>query len=151
MTNDLDALVLKMQDEIYEQTRENYGQEFFERWVNPRHMGELKSPSAEASLTGSCGDRMTMFLKISADVIEQIQFATTGCGPSIVCGVTACELAEGKDLETAAAMEGSDILKILPRIPEDKQHCAHLAARTLREAVSSYWKKSIPIRKESEV
>ncbi|MCF8107212.1 MAG: iron-sulfur cluster assembly scaffold protein [Desulfohalobiaceae bacterium] len=141
MTDALDDLVLKMQDEIYEQTRQDFGQKFLDHWTDPRHMGELENPSTEASLTGSCGDRISMTLKISGDSIEQIRFVTTGCGPSIACSDTACELAEGKDLETAAAMEGRDILEVLPRIPEDKQHCAHLAARTIREAISCYWKK----------
>ncbi len=144
MNDALDSLVFKMQNEIHEQTKKEFGQEFFNRWMNPRFMGILEQPSTAASLTGSCGDRITMSLKISGDVIEQAGFVSTGCGPSIVCGDMACELAEGKDLETAAAMEGSDILGVLPRIPEDKQHCAHLASRTLREAISLYWKKEDP-------
>ena len=142
MNDALDTLVFKIQNEIHEQTRQEFGQEFFERWTNPRHMGVMQNTSTEASLTGSCGDEITMFLRIAEERIDQAGFVTTGCGPSIVCAEAACELAEGRDLESAAAMEGSDILEMLPRIPEDKQHCAHLAARSLREAIRRYWEKT---------
>lgn len=141
MSDPLDTLVFKIQNEIHEQTKQEFGEEFFDRWTNPRHMGLVKEASANASLTGGCGDEVTISLLITEDRIDQARFATTGCGPSIVCADTACELAEGNDLESAAAMEGSDILKVLPRIPKDKQHCAHLATRTLREAISRYWKR----------
>lgn len=141
MGDALDSLVVQIQNEIHEQTRQEFGQEFFDRWTNPRHMGRVDDASATATLTGDCGDTMTISLKITSDNIEQALFLTTGCGPSIVCGDMACELAEGRDLETAAAMEGSDVLEFLSRIPEDKQHCAHLAARTLREAIRCYWEQ----------
>ena len=142
MDDALDTLVFKIQNEIHEQTRQEFGQEFFERWTNPRHMGVVQDASTEASLTGSCGDEITIFLNIAEDRVIRAGFVTTGCGPSIVCADVACELAEGCDLETAAAMEGSDILEIVPRIPEDKQHCAHLASRSLREAIRGYWEKT---------
>lgn len=139
MDDALDTLVFQIQNEIHDQTRQEFGQAFFDRWTNPRHMGLLEHASTEASLTGSCGDRITISLEIVEDHIEQARFVTTGCGPSLVCGDMACELAEGRDLEAAAAMEGSDILEVLSTIPEDKEHCAHLAARTIREAIRRYW------------
>ncbi len=142
MNDTLDTLVFRIQNEIHEQTKQEFGQEFFERWTNPVHMGLLEQASTEASLTGNCGDCITVSLKIMEERIQQARFVTTGCGPSVVCGDMACELAEGRDLESAAAMEGSDILEILTTIPEDKEHCAHLAARTIREAIRRYWEKT---------
>jgi nitrogen fixation NifU-like protein len=139
MTDPLDSFVANLQNEINEQTKEEFGTPFYKRWLNPAHMGNLPSPSTQAELTGSCGDTIRIFLDIDEDVVRQARFQTTGCGPSIVSADAACELAEGKGLEEAAGMEQSDVISILGYLPEDKEHCAHLAANTVREAIRLYW------------
>ncbi len=139
MTDPLDSFVANLQNEIFEQTKEEFGTPFYKRWLNPVHMGSLDSPSTQAELTGSCGDKIQIFFDIQDDVIKQAMFKTTGCGPSIVSADAACELAEGKTLEEAAGMEQMDVMSILGYLPEDKEHCAHLAASTVREAIRLYW------------
>ncbi|MFP4049835.1 MAG: iron-sulfur cluster assembly scaffold protein [Desulfovermiculus sp.] len=139
MADTLDSFVAQIQNEIFEQTRQEFGTAFYERWMNPTHMGVLASPSTQAALTGSCGDTIQIFLDIDQDVIRKAMFQTTGCGPSIVSADAACELAENRSLEEAAGMEQSDIISLLGSLPEDKEHCAHLAATTIREAIRLYW------------
>lgn len=141
MSETLDSFVAQMQNEIFEQTKQEFGEAFYKRWMNPTHMGILFSPSTEAALTGTCGDQIHIFLDIDHEVIRQALFQTTGCGPSIVSADAACELAEGKTLEEAAGMEQSDVISVLGFLPEDKKHCAHLAASTVREAIRLYWLK----------
>lgn len=141
MTNPLDSFVADLQNEIFSQTKEEMGPEFFERWQNPRNMGKMDAPSTQACLTGECGDTMEIFLQIDNEQVLRATFYTTGCGPSVVSGQVACELAEDKDLESAAALEGADIINILKKMPPGKEHCAHLAAMTLREAIKAYWQK----------
>jgi NifU-like protein involved in Fe-S cluster formation len=58
----------------------------------------------------------------------------------VVCAEIACELAEGRSSEEAASMEADDILAVVPELPEDHHHCAHLASRTVREAVRLHWR-----------
>jgi nitrogen fixation NifU-like protein len=142
MTDPFDAFVTDLQDQIFQQTRDDYGQEFYERWLNLKNMGEIEEPSAVAELTGSCGDKIKIFLDIDKEKICQALFQTTGCASSMVCGSVACELAQDKDLEEAAAMEAEDILKILPNLPEENHHCAHLAAHTVREAIRTFWQNT---------
>ena len=139
MKDDLDSFVSQLQEDIFQQTLDHYGPEFFENWKNPRHMGKMENPTGSGALTGSCGDRIEIELAIEDQIITRAQFFTTGCGPSIACANTACELATGKNLEEAAGLEGQDILDVLKTVPEDKQHCAHLAAQTLREAIRNHW------------
>ena len=139
MSDTLDSFVAQMQTEIFEQTRQDFGDAFYQRWMNPTHMGVLFSPSAQAELTGECGDQIRIFLHIEQETVGQAMFQTTGCGPSIVSADAACELAEGKTLEEAAGMEQSDVISVLGFLPEDKKHCAHLAASVIREAVRLYW------------
>lgn len=139
MTDPLDDLVQRMQSSIDQGIREDYGEAFYRRWNDPEYFGRMDSPDASGVLTGSCGDVMEIYLSVDRDTIAACSFFTTGCGPSLVSGSAACELAWGRDLEDAAAIEGSDILNLLGGLPQEKEHCAHLAAQTLREAVRTYW------------
>ncbi len=139
MSEELDAFVNQIQNEIFNQTEQEYGQAFLERWKNPKFIGKMDDPSSFGQLTGSCQDQMEIYLFIQNDTIEKASFTTTGCGPSIVCASLACELAIGKHLEEAANIEGEDIIYKLEKLPEEKKHCAYLAAQTLREAIRRYW------------
>jgi nitrogen fixation NifU-like protein len=141
MTDPLDDLVERMQGSIDHQIKEDFGEAFYQRWKAPGFFGRMSSPDGSAVLCGSCGDVMEIYLSVKGERVAECSFFTTGCGPSIVCGSVACELARGKDLEDAAAVEDRDILALLQNLPSDKEHCAHLAAQTLREAVRDYWQK----------
>jgi len=141
MSDPLQDFVNDLQDQINQETREEYGELFFERWRDPKFYGRMENPTSFAVITGDCGDTMEIYLQIKEDKIIKASFFTTGCGPSIVCGSLACDLALGKDLEQAALIEGDDILQLLKKVPPDKEHCAYLACQTLREAISHYWSK----------
>ncbi len=139
MNNSLDDHLAALQNTINEQTLENYGEEVFKRWKKPEHMGRMEDADAFFSLTGGCGDTMEVYLKFDRERITQASFFSSGCGASVVCGSVACELALGKNIEEAASISGEDILSVLNHgLPEDKEHCAYLAAQGLQEAVHVY-------------
>jgi nitrogen fixation NifU-like protein len=48
------------------------------------------------------------------------------------------ELAKGKTVIQAQKISQQDVLSALGGLPEESQHCALLAANTLREAVKDY-------------
>ena len=139
--NSFDDLVANIQNEIFEQAEQDFGQAFVQRWKDPQFMQKMELPDASACLTGSCGDSMEIYLQIENDTIVKASFFTSGCGASIVCGNTACEVAKNKDLEQAAQLSGEDVLQILGGLPKEQEHCAHLAIQTLREAIRIYWKR----------
>ncbi|MBN2537313.1 iron-sulfur cluster assembly scaffold protein, partial [candidate division WOR-3 bacterium] len=66
----------------------------------------------------------------------EAKFWTDGCGTSIVCGSMVTVMAKDRTLEQAAAIDQAAVLGELGGLPEEDQHCALLAANTLREAVS---------------
>lgn len=143
MTDPLDDLAQRIQSSMDQEVREDYGEAFYRRWNEPEYLGRMHSPDASAVLAGSCGDVMEIYLSVDRDTIAACSFFTTGCGPSIVSGSAACELARGKDLEQAALLEGSDIMALLGGLPQEKEHCAHLAAQTLRDAVRDFWQNGV--------
>jgi len=142
MSTNLDEFLDQLQEEIYVKTEKDYGPYVLERWKNPKYVGVMDNPTTSAKLKGSCGDSMEIFLRIENDVVKEASFFTDGCGPSLVCGSVACEIALGRSLEEAASISGEEILERLGGLPEDKEHCAHLAATTLQEAVHNFMLKN---------
>ncbi len=141
MSDDFDAFVEALQEQIYEEARRDYGEVAYERWRNPRYAGVLKDPDGRGRLTGSCGDTMEIFLRFQGGRVEQATYRTDGCASSAVCGSFAAELALGKAPDELAEISGETILEVLGGLPEADRHCAFLAAETLQEALDAYMRK----------
>jgi len=138
MEDELAKFAEDLQNQIYEDTKETYGEIAFERWLSPRYMGAIENPDGYARLTGSCGDTMEIFLRFENYVVKQASFQTNGCGSSIVCASFAAEMAIGKDPDEILEITGDAILEKLGGLPEDVRHCAFLASETLQDALHHY-------------
>lgn len=104
----------------------------------PRNYGPLERWDGHARITGPCGDTMEYWLQIAAGRILQAHFTTTGCGSSRAAGSMTAELAVGKWLSDAARLEQRDVLQALGGLPKESEHCALLAANTLKAAIADY-------------
>jgi nitrogen fixation NifU-like protein len=71
-------------------------------------------------------------------VVNEVWFDTDGCRSSVACGSMVASLAKGKPIETCAKLSQGDILRALGGIPAQGEHCALLAANTLRAACENY-------------
>ncbi|NCD26123.1 MAG: iron-sulfur cluster assembly scaffold protein [Deltaproteobacteria bacterium] len=140
MGDEFDRIIQVMQDSINEDTRATWGETAFQRWCSPPNMGMLPEADSRAELRGSCGDTMVIYLKFANGKTSAATFETDGCGPSIVCGSIAAELALGKTAEEILDINGDQVLAQAGQIPEDHHHCAFLAAATLHEAVNRFMK-----------
>jgi nitrogen fixation NifU-like protein len=104
----------------------------------PRNHRPLSSFDGHARITGPCGDTMEFWLVVRNDRVEEASFITDGCGSSLACGSMATCLAEGRRVKDAAALRQQDILGALGGLPKEVEHCALLAASTLRAACEDY-------------
>lgn len=138
MTDNIDSLVAGLQDRIFEETRQAFGEAGFQRWRNPLFRGPMVDADSHARLKGSCGDSMEIFLKFDKDRVEDAAYLTDGCGASMVCGSFTAELAIGKTPDQLLEITGEAILQKIGKFPQDDRHCAFLAAETLQEALSRY-------------
>jgi nitrogen fixation NifU-like protein len=138
MSDSFDAFVNDLQEKIFAETREVFGEAGFQRWRNPRYRGPLADADAHARVKGSCGDTMQIFLKFENNYVVDAAYLTDGCGSSTVCGSFAAEMAIGSDVDALAAITGEAILEKLGRMPEEDRHCAFLAAATVQEALHNY-------------
>jgi ATP-binding protein involved in chromosome partitioning len=101
---------------------------------HPRNIGPLGAYTGHARITGPCGDTMEFWVLVRERTAERVSFVTDGCGPSLACGSIATCLAEGKRLKQAASIGQRDILEALGGLPAEVEHCALLAANTLKAA-----------------
>jgi len=143
MSDRLDAFVDQLQAQIFEETRQVYGEAGFERWRNPRFRGPLTHADCHARVKGTCGDTMEIFLKFEDGRVCDAAYLTDGCGSSTVCGSFAAEMAIGRTPDELADITGDALLERLGTMPEDERHCAFLAAATVQEALSQYMRKRI--------
>ena len=139
----------KFQEQIKAKMREIYSETVVEYSLNPRNLGTIPDADGYARVTGPCGDTMEVWLKASDNTITEINFMTDGCGTSIASGSMITELAKGKSIGEATKISQRDILNALGGLPEESEHCALLAANTLKEAARDYiamkrepWKKA---------
>ncbi|WP_246804585.1 iron-sulfur cluster assembly scaffold protein [Desulfosarcina cetonica] len=111
MTDKIDAFVAELQEQIFAETREAFGEAGFERWRNPLYRGPLADADAHARVKGECGDTMEIFLKFDNDRVCDAAFRTDGCGSSTVCGSFAAEMALGKTPDEITDITGEAILE----------------------------------------
>jgi NifU-like protein involved in Fe-S cluster formation len=116
---------------------------------HPRNHGPLRDFNGYARITGPCGDTMEFWLAAQNGKLERISFITDGCGSSLACGSMATSLVEGKRVEDAAALDQKNILDALGGFPAEFEHCALLAANTLKAACEDYLNRQSGSRKES--
>ena len=118
------------------------------RALDPPFLGDIPAPDGYAHVTGECGDTMEVFLTIQDRRIRQARFDTLGCGFTLACGSMAMEMAEGQTVFEAMRIDAREIAHTLGGLPSSHQHCAELAAETLKKAIQDYlfrgnesWKK----------
>jgi len=118
--------------------RKVYSETAVDHAMNPRNVGRMEGAHGFARVTGPCGDTMEIWLKERNNIIAEAMFTTDGCGTTIAAGSMVTELAKGKTVIQAQKIRQQDVLNALGGLPEESQHCALLAANTLKEAVKDY-------------
>ena len=63
---------------------------------------------------------------------------TDGCGATVACGSMITEMVKGRNVSQIQQINQGAVLSALGGLPEGNEHCALLAASTLKEAVKDY-------------
>ena len=120
-----------------------YTSEVMEHFKNPRNMGEIPDADGIGTVGNpTCGDLMTMYIKVKENRIDDIKFKTYGCGAAIATSSMTTVLAKGKTLEEAMAITRASVADSLGGLPKVKMHCSNLAADALHAAITDYRKKA---------
>lgn len=118
-----------------------YTEKVMDHFRNPRNMGEIADADGVGTVGNpTCGDVMTVYIKVKEDRIDDIKFKTFGCGAAVATSSMITELAKGKTLDEARKISRSDVADSLGGLPKVKMHCSNLAADALHAAIEDYEK-----------
>jgi nitrogen fixation protein NifU and related proteins len=127
-----------------------YSEKVMKHFKNPQNMGEIQDADGVGSVGNpTCGDLMTMYIKVKDDRIEDVKFKTYGCGAAIATSSMTTELAKGKTIDEAMKISRASVADSLGGLPPVKMHCSNLAADALHAAIEDYQKKQ-KVKKEVE-
>ena len=104
----------------------------------PELFGPLRGANGNARITGPCGDTMEFWIRVENDIITAVHYTTDGCYYSNKCGTTTAIMATEVPLSVAGQFTQSDILAVAGDIEQASEHCALLAANTLKAAIADY-------------
>ncbi len=139
----------EFQRQMIEKIKEHYSDTFIDHSMNPRNMGSIPDADGFASITDTCGDAITIWLKVKNEKLKDVSFMTNGCGAAIACCSVATEIVKGRNVSQAMSIHENDIFKILGDLPEDNRHLPLLVTNTIKKALQDYlalkkepWKKA---------
>ena len=119
-----------------------YNDLVIEHFTNPRNVGALENPDGEAVIGDpSCGDQMTVGIKVDDNTIVDIKFRSSGCLGAVAISSMMTELAKGKSIEDAKKLTDDDVVEALGGVPEKKQNCSLMGVTGLLEAIDDFLKK----------
>ncbi|MDP6568355.1 MAG: SUF system NifU family Fe-S cluster assembly protein [Candidatus Marinimicrobia bacterium] len=85
--------------------RELYQELILDHNQNPHNYGEMDDPTATADgFNPLCGDRLTLYLRMSDEVVEDIKFVGSGCAISKASASIMTTLLKGKTRKEAITL-----------------------------------------------
>lgn len=120
-------------------TEEGYSEKVIDLYRNQVNVSVIKEPDVDFTHTGSCGDTMQLYLKISdRGFVEDAKFQYLGCPGAASSGSAITTIVKGKTREEAKRITEHDVLDELGGLPESKRHCLKLVVTTLQKAIIRY-------------
>ncbi|WP_295722038.1 Fe-S cluster assembly scaffold protein NifU [uncultured Methanobrevibacter sp.] len=121
----------------------DYSEKVMDHFANPRNCRKIEDADGVGTVGNpTCGDLMTIYIKVDDDKITDISFQTFGCGAAIATSSMITEIAVGKTIEEALNITRNDVADELDGLPPIKMHCSNLAADGLKAAIEDYQKKN---------
>ncbi|PIR55526.1 SUF system NifU family Fe-S cluster assembly protein [Candidatus Peregrinibacteria bacterium CG10_big_fil_rev_8_21_14_0_10_36_19] len=114
-----------------------YSEIILDYYKNPRNKGPLKDANAYSEeYNPSCGDKISIQLKIEDNKITKANFDGIGCAISQATTSMLTEEIIGKTIEEIKAMDTPDIINMLGiEISPGRIKCALLGLSTIKKAI----------------
>lgn len=114
-----------------------YAETILDHYKHPRHAGHLKEPTvSHREENASCGDDLTLELKIDKGIIRELAWHGEGCAISQAAMSLLSEELTGKSISDTETMTKETVLGLLgvPVGPR-RLKCALLCLHTLKNAL----------------
>ncbi len=120
-----------------------YSESVMDHFINPRNVGELQDADGQAEVGDiTCGDHMTLAIRVEDGFIAQAVFRCFGCPGAIATSSMTTVLATGMCVEDAKCLTDDDIVQALGGLPEYKRHCSLMGVRALQRAIKDFENKA---------
>lgn len=111
-----------------------YKEHIMELYKSPKNYGELENPTHEHTETNSsCGDEITLQLKVKNEKIEEVKFQGSGCVMSLVSSSLITDKIKGMKLGDAKKLTKENVLDLLKiKVNPSRLKCVLLSLENLR-------------------
>lgn len=116
-----------------------YAQNVMDHFKNPRNKGSLENPTIKHEEANySCGDKISVDLRIENDILKEIRFDGNGCAISQAAISIMTEIILNKTVKEIMAFKEEDIVAMLGvPVGYRRKKCALLGLLTLKNAILS--------------
>lgn len=117
---------------------EIYKQNIIDHYRNPRHFGSLSDATVKADgVNPSCGDMLTLYLRVKEGVVVDVSFEAEGCAISVAAASMLAEKIYGMRLSDTRMLTPGHVYTMLGiTISPGRSKCALLAYGALENALS---------------
>jgi len=119
-------------------TDDLYREFIIEEYSNPQNKGQL--PDADVvhkEENASCGDMMTVYLKVQDNSLSDIKWSGIGCAISVASMSLVSQYAKGKTFAEIQAVTKKDLEEVLGirDISPNREKCLMLGLRAVQKAI----------------
>lgn len=120
-----------------------YAESLIYTYEHPEHKKAMKDADMKMHEENiSCGDKITIYIKLEKGVAKDVSFDGTGCVISMGSADMLADHLKGKSLKEIMSMDKDGLLKLINIDPGPvRLHCATLSLRAVRKAILDYEKK----------
>ena len=113
-----------------------YSNVLLDHFKNPRNVGELERANVVIEVSNPvCGDVLKLSARMENTRIAEIRFKAKGCVASMACASALTELAQGKSVDEARALNRENVIAAVGGIPQASAHAAQLSLDALTSAL----------------
>ena len=114
-------------------------EKFLDHARNPSNVGLLEDANVVIQVGDiECDDKQIFFIRIEDDTVKEIRFLIEGCETTVATASIVTEMVTGQSLDTVLALSDKSIADALDGLPEEKMHCAEMAASAMHTAVHQF-------------
>lgn len=114
-------------------------EKFLDHLREPRNVGLLDDANVVVQAGDpDCHDKLIFFIRIEDGRVRDIRFLIEGCDTTVAVSSMATEMVMGQALDSVLSLSAASIADALQGLPEEKMHCAEMAASAMHTAVYQY-------------